>query len=77
MTPDIALLLGLFLVVLAIPSLLSALIEHRAPYVALLVGAGGVASAVYAYQTNEGGYAPADVPMVLYSVIGQLMQSIL
>lgn len=77
MDPDTALMLGLFLVVLAIPSLVSALIDGRLPLIGAALLIGGGASLYFAYATKEGGYTLEEVPIILYTMIGQLLRAIL
>ncbi|SPF77681.1 hypothetical protein [Pseudoprimorskyibacter insulae] len=75
MNSDTAILLGLFLLILAIPAIISAMSERRAPRVAALVLIGGGALVVYAFRSKEGGYTAEELPMVLYTMIGKLMQT--
>ena len=73
MSPDQFLVLGMVLGVLAIPAIVSALSDGRAPRVAalVLVAAGGLM--VHAINQKEGGYALRQVPNVFYHVVGDLM----
>ncbi|MDN5786378.1 hypothetical protein [Pseudorhodobacter sp.] len=71
MDPDLFLVIGMIIGVLAIPSMLSAFSEGRAPRLgALLVLASG-ALIIVALQNKGGGYTIADLPHVFYAVIGR------
>ena len=73
MDTDLVLVLGLVLVVFAIPAAMSAYSDNRrpiAPLATLLISAGMIA---YAYVTHPGGYAPGDVPEVFFAVVGRYM----
>ena len=73
MDPDTSLVVGMALVALSIPAIMSALSDRRAPRAAAvtLVIAGGLV--VYAVNAKPGGYRLQDVPDVLYSVIGDML----
>ncbi|WP_136440002.1 hypothetical protein [Pacificoceanicola onchidii] len=73
MDPDTTLVVGMVLAVLAIPAIVSAFSDGRAPRVAAMVAilAGGLM--VYAIQQKEGGYRFGDLPSVVYRVIGDLI----
>jgi len=73
MDSDLFLILGLVLIVFAIPAAMSAYSDDRrpiAPAGTLLIAAGMIA---YAHVTHPGGYAPSDVPDVFFSVIGRVI----
>lgn len=62
MDPDLFLVIGLVVLVLTIPAILSAFSEGRTPRVAsIMVLIGGVLVAL-ALNRNPGGYAVADIP---------------
>ncbi|WP_022703334.1 hypothetical protein [Pseudorhodobacter ferrugineus] len=71
MDPDLLLVIGLILGVLAIPSILSALSDGRAPRAASIVVLIAGVLVVVALQTKGGGYRIADIPHAFYSVIGR------
>ena len=73
MTPDIALVLGLVLAGLAVPSMLSAFSDRRAPRASALtiLISGGLL--LYAIQTQPGGYSLQEVPKAFVRVIGQFL----
>lgn len=73
MQPDMMLVIGMGLMVLSLPAIISAWAENRAPRVGALVLLGGGGLVVWALREKDGGYTWADLPDVLYGVIGQLM----
>jgi hypothetical protein len=73
MNTDLYLVIGLTLGALAIPSLLAAFSEGRAPRIgAILVLISGVLL-VLAISGKPGGYEIADIPQAFYRVVGDLM----
>ncbi|MCH2164029.1 MAG: hypothetical protein MK098_05180 [Marinovum sp.] len=73
MDTDLALIIGLALGLLSVPSVISAICEARAPRVAaltLLIGGGLV---IYALNTHPGGYELSDIPDVFYKVVARYM----
>ncbi|WP_323768893.1 hypothetical protein [Marinovum sp.] len=73
MDSDLALIVGIALLILAIPSFLSAFSEGRTPRVAALVVvlAGGLM--VFAFASRPGGYRLDEVPEVFYAVVGRFL----
>ncbi|MEL7254711.1 MAG: hypothetical protein AAFZ04_13510 [Pseudomonadota bacterium] len=71
--PDILIALGVFLLVLSVPSLIAAMIDRRPPRVAALTAilAGGIL--VYVVQTNPGTYSLRDVPDVFIRVAAKII----
>jgi hypothetical protein len=71
MDSDLALVLGLGLSALAIPSVVSAFSDNRAPRASALVIliAGGLI--VYALRSHPGGYALEDIPDAILHVIAR------
>ncbi len=71
--PDILVALGVFLLVLSVPSLISAAIDRRPPRVAALTAilAGGIL--VYTVQTNPGVYSLKEVPNVFIRVAAKII----
>jgi len=70
MTSDTYLVVGIVILALAIPSLVNAFSERRAPRIAsimVLVGGGLIALAI---SRHPGGYAFGDVPDAIIRVIG-------
>lgn len=73
MDTELALILGILLVCLAVPSGLSAFSDRRRPRVAMgLVVAGG-AMIAWAWLAHPGGYRLADVPDVFLHVLGRFI----
>ncbi|MBV7394340.1 hypothetical protein [Mameliella sediminis] len=73
MEPDVMLVTGMGLLVLSLPSIVSAWADNRAPRVGALVLLAGGGLVVWAFREKPGGYRPADIPDVIYSVIGQML----
>ena len=73
MDTDLMLVVGLFICALAIPSLLSAFAESRPPRAgAIMVLIGGVLLAL-ALTQKPSGYTFAEVPEVVFRVIGRFI----
>lgn len=73
MDTDMALILGLLLLCLSIPSILSALSDRRAPRMGAFLVLGGVGLILWAAILHPGGYRPADVPEVFLSVLARFI----
>ena len=74
MTNDVYLVVGLLVLVLAIPSIVSSFSEGRAPRIAavmVLIGGGMVALAV---SQKPEGYTIQDIPQAFTRVIGSLLR---
>ena len=73
MDPDLALVIGLVLAALTIPSILSAVSDRRAPRASAITVliAGGLI--VFAVLGKPGGYQLAQLPDVFVSVIARFM----
>ncbi len=74
MTNDIYLVIGIVVLVFAIPSVVSAFSESRPPRlaaIAVLIGGGLVALAV---SQQPGGYALEDIPRAFARVIAALIR---
>lgn len=73
MDTDLVLILGLLLIVFAIPAAMSAYSDSRlpvAPAATLLIAAGMIA---FAHISHPGGYAPREVPDVFFTVVGRYL----
>ncbi|MDO6731529.1 hypothetical protein Q4577_15955 [Marinovum sp. 2_MG-2023] len=73
MDTDLALVIGSFIAILAVPSIISALSDGRAPRaaaIAVLVGGGLI---VFAITGNPGGYTVDQLPEVFYRVVGRFI----
>ena len=71
MDPDLLLVVGIILGVLAVPSILSAFSEGRAPRAASIIVLIAGVLVVVALQTKGGGYTVTDIPQAFYTVIGR------
>ena len=74
MDTDLALIVGIFVTALAIPGVISAFSEGRAPRaasIAFLVGGGLM---VLAITQHPGGYAMADLPEVFFDVVARYIK---
>ena len=74
MSTDVALVAGLFLVILAIPAMFSAWVDGRTPRLpmVLIVVAGGLVA--YALTQKPGGYTLNDIPGAFYRVYAMMMR---
>ena len=73
MDPDLLLSLGLVLLVLAIPSMLAAVIDARPPYgsaITLFLSGALVLGAIY---LKPGGYRLEDIPNAFFSAVAYLI----
>ncbi|UWR33321.1 hypothetical protein K3759_15490 [Sulfitobacter sp. W027] len=73
MNSDLALVFGIVLAALSIPSILSAVTDRRSPRVSALAILIAGALILYAINKRPGGYAFADVPNVFVSVAAKLL----
>ena len=73
MDPDLALILGLVLGILSIPSIIAAFSEGHAPRVAALVIVAAGALVVYAIQSRPGGYSIMEIPDVFVRVVARFI----
>lgn len=73
MNTDIALVVGLVLLVLSIPSIFSAFSEGRAPRVAAIVMVIGGGLLVWAFNQTPGGFALEDIPNAIVRVVAMVL----
>ncbi|ETW11660.1 hypothetical protein ATO8_15473 [Roseivivax marinus] len=73
MPPDLALTIGLILAVFAIPSIVSAMSDGRAPRISALVVTISGGLLIYALRARPGGYVPAEIPDVMVRTISALL----
>ena len=73
MLPDYAFVGGLLVAMFAITSLISAFSDRRTPRLSLVfvIVSGGLIT--YAFWSKPGGYVLAQVPEVIFRVIGDLI----
>jgi uncharacterized membrane protein YccC len=71
---DLLLTIGIVLLVLSIPALLSAWAESRAPRMGAIMVVVAIGMIVGALLTNPGGYAFNQVPGVMIKVVASFFQ---
>ena len=72
MDTDLVLTVGIVLLALTVPSLLSAWVEQRVPRVAAVMAIASMGMIVGALMTRPGGYSFSEVPGVLLGVFARL-----
>ncbi len=73
MDHDLLLILGLALLALSIPSLLSALIDDRLPFVAAIGILVGIGLATWGVVGGDHGLHPAALPHLFFEVLGRYL----
>jgi hypothetical protein len=73
MDPDLAMTIGLAFGILAVPAIVGAITDGRAPRLAALLFLISGGSIVFALLTKPGGYALTELPGVVLSVIGRFL----
>ncbi|APE45538.1 hypothetical protein BOO69_15870 [Sulfitobacter alexandrii] len=73
MDPDLALVIGIVIAALSIPSILSALSDSRAPRASALTVLIGGGLILYALTNKPQGYALGEVPDVFVNVVARYM----
>lgn len=71
---DLLLTVGIVLLVLSVPSLLSAWVEGRAPRIGAIMAIAALGMIVSALLINPGGYAFNQVPGVMIKVVAGFFQ---
>lgn len=71
---DLLLTVGIVLLVLSVPSLLSAWVEGRAPRMGAIMAVAALGMIVSALLINPGGYAFNQVPGVMIKVVAGFFQ---
>jgi hypothetical protein len=71
--PDICVAVGVILLVLSVPSVISAIIDKRAPRVAAITMVIAGSLIVYAVQTNPGVYSLKEVPNVFIRIAAMII----
>jgi hypothetical protein len=74
MDPDLVFVIGLVVLVLAVPSIFGAIADGRAPRAAaimILIGGGLLATAVH---QKPGAYSLAGIPATFVTVVGRLVR---
>lgn len=72
--PDLMLTVGIVLLVLSLPSLLSAWVDSRAPRMGAIMVIAALGLIIGALLTNPGGYAFNKVPGIMIKVVGGFFQ---
>jgi hypothetical protein len=70
---DLILIIGIVILVLAVPSLLGAYSENRPPRAAMVLFVAGGGLVVYALVQSPSGYSFADIPGLFVKVIGRYL----
>ena len=73
MNTDLALIMGLFLAALAVPSIASALSDRRSPRMSMILFLAAGALVLYALTQHPGGYSIDQVPGVFFRVIAEIL----
>ena len=71
MDTDLLLTLGIVLVVLSIPTLLSAWVEGRVPRLGALFLLTAIGMIIFAVTTRPGGYAFDEIPGIMLAVFSR------
>lgn len=74
MDNDLALVLGVVIFAFAIPAVISAFTDNRAPRAAALCFVIGGGLVAYAVSYNPGGYSFQDVPQAFARVVGKYIR---
>lgn len=74
MNTDLALTVGIVLLVLSVPSLLSAWVEGRAPRMGAIMAIAALGLIVSALYQNPGGYAFNQVPGVMLKTLASFFR---
>ncbi|WP_319825088.1 hypothetical protein [Thalassovita sp.] len=73
MDPDTIFVVGLFLGIMSVPSMVSAWSEGNVPRVAAVVAILGGAMMVWAHSQQVGGYKFEEIPGLVVKVIGKFI----
>jgi hypothetical protein len=74
MDTDLVITVGIVLLVLSVPSLLSAWVDGRVPRLGAIMSMVALGMIITASFEKPGGYAPNQVPEVIIGVIARLFQ---
>jgi formate-dependent nitrite reductase membrane component NrfD len=74
MDTDLVLTLGIVLMVLSVPSLLSAWAESRAPRIGAIMAIAALGMIVSALVVKPGGYEFNQIPGVMIAVVSRLFE---
>jgi hypothetical protein len=73
MNPDLALVIGLLVLIFSAPAMISAIADRRAPRVAMIMLVLGGGLVLYALTQKPGGYRLEDVPRAFIQVIADVI----
>lgn len=73
MDTDLVLTIGIVLLVLTIPSLLSAWVDGRVPRVGAILVVASIGMILAAVVTRPGGYAFEEIPGIMLSVLARVV----
>lgn len=73
MDTDLILVIGLAVLMLSIPSAISAIAENRGPWVAMLIVIIGGALVGWAWVNHPGGYTLSEVPHSIFRVLARII----
>ncbi|MCC1491437.1 hypothetical protein [Cognatishimia sp. F0-27] len=73
MDPDLALVIGLVLAVLSVPSIISAFSNNRTPRVATIALMAGGGLIVYAINASPSGYTLQEIPEAIFRVLSRVL----
>ena len=73
MSPDLLLVIGIVLAVLAVPSMLSAIADRRTPRGAAVVAIIAGCMIVWAFREQPGGYTIQEIPEVFVRVVAEFI----
>jgi formate-dependent nitrite reductase membrane component NrfD len=71
MDTDLVLTIGIVLLVLTVPSLLSAWVDGRVPRVGAILTVASIGMILAAVVTRPGGYAFEEIPGIMLSVLAR------
>jgi hypothetical protein len=74
MDTDLALTVGIVLLVLSVPSLLAAWVESRAPRMGAIMAVAALSLIIAALYENPGGYAFNQVPGVMIKTVARFFE---
>lgn len=73
MDPDTIFVVGLFLAIMSVPSMVSAWSDGHVPRVASVVAILGGAMMVWAHSQQIGGYTFDEIPHLIVKVVGKFI----
>lgn len=71
--PDLWLAIGLMIVVLCVPSILSAWAQYKPPRASAVTAVIGLSMILVAFWAEPGGYGIGDIPIAVTEAIGRYL----